>query len=68
MSKISEIKKYWDEQAKLYGTNANATTQDIWMRKIEIDYIVDFLDSFDEPKHVIDIGCGNGFSTIQYKM
>lgn len=68
MTQNSEIKKYWDEQAKLHGINANATTQDTWMRQIEIDYIVDFLDSFDDLKRVLDIGCGNGFSTIQYKI
>lgn len=62
-----KIKKYWDNQVKLHGINANVSTQDIWMRQIEIKYITNFLDSIDGSKKVLDIGCGNGFSIIQYK-
>lgn len=67
MTDISQIKDYWDNQARTFGSNANATTQDIYMREIEINYIIDFLSSFNRPLKILDIGCGNGFSTIQYK-
>jgi ubiquinone/menaquinone biosynthesis C-methylase UbiE len=67
MNDISEIKHYWDEQAVKFGSGANATTQDIVMRDIEINYIVDFLTSFNRPLKVLDIGCGNGYSTFQYQ-
>lgn len=67
MSNIEEIKSYWEEQAKIYGSNPNATTQDTFLRKIEINYICEFLSRFDTPLKVLDIGCGNGYSTLQYK-
>ncbi|RKZ85134.1 MAG: hypothetical protein DRR19_16765 [Candidatus Parabeggiatoa sp. nov. 1] len=67
MTNAQNIKKYWNEQAKMFGREAKATTQDIYMRDIEIDYITTFLSSFREPLMVLDIGCGNGFSTFQYK-
>jgi Methylase involved in ubiquinone/menaquinone biosynthesis len=67
MTNIEDIKNYWDSQAEKYGNSPSATTQDIYLRKIEINYICDFLESFDRPLKVLDIGCGNGYSTLEYK-
>ncbi|GBF32292.1 methyltransferase [Desulfocucumis palustris] len=64
---MENIKKYWDDQARKFGSAANATTQDVYMRQIEINYISEFLSSFKKPLRVLDIGCGNGFSTMEYK-
>lgn len=61
-----EIKKYWNEQASRLGADPRATTQDYCMRNIEINYIAEFLTSFNQPLRVLDIGCGNGFSTLEY--
>ncbi|MDZ5724898.1 class I SAM-dependent methyltransferase [Acetobacterium sp. K1/6] len=67
MTNLKKIKSYWEEQAKIYGSDPSATTQDVFLRKIEINYICDFLSGFDTPLKVLDIGCGNGYSTLQYK-
>lgn len=67
MANVDEIKAYWDEQAAKYGSNPNATTNDIFLRKIEINYLCEFLESFDKKLRVLDIGCGNGYSTFEYK-
>lgn len=66
MNKIEKIKSYWDEQAESFGTDAKATTQDSYLRKIEINYICEYLSSFEKRLNVLDIGCGNGYSTVEY--
>ena len=67
MDDLEKIKKYWEDQARTLQNDPRATTQDVYMRQIEIDYITDFLDAQERPLRVLDIGCGNGYSTIMYK-
>lgn len=59
------IREYWDEQARAYRTDPRATTQDYWMREIEIRAIGDMLADLPVGARVLDIGCGNGFSTLR---
>ncbi len=62
----SEIKLYWETRADEYQTDPEATTNDYYMRQIEIREIDNKIKLYyDQIKIVADIGCGNGFSTIE---
>lgn len=59
------IKAYWDKQAKLYGADARATTNDYWFRELEFNKLIAVLQKIKSKNHVLDIGCGNGFNTMR---
>ncbi len=61
--RIDEIKQFWDSRAKEYGTDPKATLRNTPLRKMEIRTISKYLR---DDARIIDIGCGNGFSTIQF--
>lgn len=61
---IKNIKAYWDERAKSRFANPKATTDDYWLRIIEIREIKRVLSQIKNKKNILDIGCGDGFSTI----
>lgn len=64
---IEKIKKYWNERASLNVANPKATTNDYWLRVIEIREIKRALFEIQKKKNiknVLDIGCGDGFGTI----
>lgn len=63
MDKEKDIKKFWDDQAKLHGTSYLATTPDHYARELEIENLKKFLTP---GSCVADIGCGNGYSSIHY--
>lgn len=58
-----EIKNYWKSQAEKYGSSHKASWQDLYMIEKEIETISSFLA---DGQKIIDIGCGNGYSTIRY--
>ena len=60
-----KIKQYWEERANLLK-DKNSTTDDIWLRELEIQHISKTLSKINLPENgnVLDIGCGDGFSTI----
>lgn len=60
-----QIRAYWDEQATRLGTDPRATTQDFWMRQIEIREVANLLASLEGVHEVLDIGCGNGYGTLE---
>jgi SAM-dependent methyltransferase len=60
-----EIQQYWNTQAEEFGADPRATTPDYWLREIEIAAVSRVLSSLDEGATVLDIGCGNGFSTLR---
>lgn len=60
---IEQIKNYWKSQAEKYGGSHKASWQDIYVIEKEIEIISSFLQ---DGQKVIDIGCGNGYSTIRY--
>lgn len=60
---IKKIKKYWDDQAEKYGQNPLATAPDNIFRRMEIESIMKYLK---DNKKVLDVGCGNGYSTIRF--
>jgi ubiquinone/menaquinone biosynthesis C-methylase UbiE len=56
------IRDYWSQQAIEHGAAPCATTPDRILRDMEIATILKYLDGED----VLDLGCGNGFSTLQF--
>jgi len=62
---FENIKKYWNERAKLYVLNPKSTTDDYWLRIIEIKNLKKVLSKIKNKKNILDIGCGDGFGTIQ---
>ncbi len=68
IEKYRNIKKYWDNRAQKHGRAAQATTNDFYMREIEIRCLTSAISEFSKGKEnftVADIGCGNGYSTIK---
>src|SRR5262245_39430116 len=60
---LEQIRDFWTEQAKLHGTAAAASWSDVNVIDMEIREILKHLADGDR---VLDVGCANGYSTIQY--
>ncbi|MCL5666509.1 MAG: class I SAM-dependent methyltransferase [Patescibacteria group bacterium] len=56
-----KVKKFWDEQATVFGESQLATAPDTYYRGLEIEQIAAYLQ---EGKSILDVGCGNGYSTF----
>jgi SAM-dependent methyltransferase len=58
------VKTFWDEMAKEHGASDLATAPDHHYRSHEIDCV---LQAIGQIKHgtILDVGCGNGFTTVQ---
>lgn len=59
----SEIKEYWTKQAKLYKQSPVASWSDVMVIEKEIKEISNLLTDGDV---IADIGCANGYSTINF--
>lgn len=57
---MSAIADFWDEQARLHGANPQATAPDVAYRDLEVRAV---LSVMRQPRLVLDVGCGNGWST-----
>lgn len=57
------VKIFWDARAKEYGLDPAATLTDQYLRMLEIEAILKRIKD-RKPDTVLDVGCGNGFSTI----
>ena len=60
---MDQIREYWTEQAIEHGDSSSASWSDRRAIDLEIREIINYIDDGDT---VIDIGCANGYSTIQY--
>jgi ubiquinone/menaquinone biosynthesis C-methylase UbiE len=58
-----KVKEYWDGQAKEFGISDMATAPDHYYRQKEIAEIIALLRDGDS---ILDVGCGNGFSTFKF--
>lgn len=59
------VKKFWDNQAEQHGESDLATAPDHFYRvNVEIRRILEVLKIM-EPDTILDVGCGNGFSTLE---
>lgn len=61
-----EIKDYWEARAKEYANSTQATTNDVYLRKLEISTIVETIEEMALPENstVLDVGCGDGYTTL----
>lgn len=61
------IKEYWDQRALLAAESPSATTDDVHLRGLEIRTLTEVIQGFGPPTDsvVIDVGCGDGFSTLR---
>ena len=62
-----KVKEYWEDRAKQHAGNTAATTNDIYLRELEIATLVDTLQSINlsPGSLVLDVGCGDGYSTLR---
>lgn len=57
------IRSFWTEQAVEHGVEAEASWTDVRVMEMELRAIVDHLR---DGQTVLDVGCANGFSTLQF--
>jgi ubiquinone/menaquinone biosynthesis C-methylase UbiE len=60
---LDEIRVFWTEQARMHGQAPAASWSDVRVIEMEIREILKHLSDGDR---VLDIGCANGFSTVQF--
>src|SRR3990172_2183773 len=60
---LPEIRKYWAAQAEEHGQSPAASWSDFHVIEMEIREILGYLEEGDR---IIDIGCANGYSTVQF--
>jgi ubiquinone/menaquinone biosynthesis C-methylase UbiE len=60
---FEQIKKYWEERASSDST-AQSTTQDYFMREIELRVMKNKIEKI-RPTCVMDIGCGDARTTLR---
>jgi len=58
----TEIRNYWDERALLHPEAA--TTDDVYLREIEFRQLANEIEEAN-PRSVLDLGCGDGLTTIR---
>lgn len=60
-----EIKKYWNQRANSFN-DKSSTTDDIWLRELEIKNFSKILNQIKiiQKGQILDVGCGDGYSTI----
>ncbi len=70
MSDKDKIKYYWEERAKNNAEVVTSTTDDVYLRELEIRSISETINhlSIKNGGMVADIGCGDGYSTISVAM
>jgi SAM-dependent methyltransferase len=58
---VNKVKDFWESRASMSEIeDKEVTHRDVWQRWLELETIKQFLSPSDR---VIDIGCGNGFTT-----
>ena len=64
---ILAIKDYWDSRALKHSKDTQGTTNDIYLRALEIKTVKTQIKNANllAGAVIIDIGCGDGFSTLE---
>ena len=57
------VQQYWDDVAKRHANDPHSTLPDYHLRGLEARYVLRHLRGED---HVLDIGCGNGATTVLF--
>lgn len=62
-----KIKDYWEERATQYSNCLAATTDDVYLRELEISTIIQTLNEIHLPVqgNFLDVGCGDGYSLLK---
>jgi SAM-dependent methyltransferase len=63
-NQVNDVQGFWNEQAKTFGSAGEATTPDTAYRGYEIRQILRHITGHS----VLDVGCGNGYSTFKFKL
>ncbi len=63
MKQETDTKEFWRARVEEHGSSCRATLRETAVRFAEIRVIKKYLG---EGQRIVDIGCGNGFSTIQW--
>lgn len=58
-----QIREYWTKQAMMHGQSSSASWSDRMVIELEIK---EMLKHLRDGETVLDIGCANGYSTIQF--
>lgn len=61
------IKDYWNRRAGENSGSLTATTQDIWLRRLEVACLIAMLETLDlQPgARIADMGCGDGNTILE---
>lgn len=62
-----KIKQYWDDRAKENVASVTGTTNDVYLRELEISTFIKTIESFsigNDGALALDIGCGDGYTTL----
>jgi len=62
-----KIKQYWDERAKQHLGAISSTTDDVHLRELEINTIIQTFREIGILSYgtILDVGCGDGYSTAK---
>lgn len=60
---FSQVKQYWEERASA-DSSAQSTTQDYYLREIEVRVICGLIEKYG-PSCVMDVGCGDARTTVR---
>jgi SAM-dependent methyltransferase len=60
---FEEIRSYWENRAA-GDSSAQSTTQDVYLREIEVNAVSASIGKY-RPRHVADVGCGDGRTTAR---
>lgn len=60
------VNEFWEAQADEHSDAPEATSPDVHYRHLEITRLAEIMETDPSFTSVLDVGCGNGYSTIEY--